>query len=144
LHGTAAIIAVAHKVTCPDVAQVRHVSPARLRAFHAVTAVTCFEEEKTYPGGRKGYVDVRQVAISGLPRLQRAMEEKSTGVRNARCASGAFVAAIALVSSSGATIAPVPPIKKCTPLPSFMRALSAIKWHTVSTVKVTAAGASRA
>src|SRR6266704_196088 len=56
-------------------AQTRRVGPKVVRRFHAVTAVSCPDGFRVYPGRGQWEVRIREVAVSGIPAWQRYFEQ---------------------------------------------------------------------
>src|SRR6266496_4847122 len=80
--GAANLVALTRHVVCPQ-EQVPVPRP-RLAAFHALTAVTCGEGERTFPGGGRWLVSVRSIATGGVPALQARSEEHTSELQSRR------------------------------------------------------------
>jgi hypothetical protein len=129
----ASVVALTRRVPCPERA-----GPAtgrsRTAPFHAVTAVSCDRADRIIRGAR-WEVEVRGVAVSGIPRLVRALRlpsERRSGTTT--CTANIELApSIALVDARGRYLVPRVPVDACDhPLQAVMLAFDAVGWREVS------------
>jgi hypothetical protein len=107
-----------------------------LRKFHAVTAVSCTEGFRTYPGQGQWEVLIRRVAVGSVWRLQRAFErpDEHQVPKNVVCAAVWIVIPIpTFVDDQGHWLAPRRwPVDGCgQPLGYDYRKGPPIRWHVV-------------
>ena len=117
-----------------------HVSgPDAVRRFHAVTAVTCGEGTRVYPGRGQWLVQVRKVAVSSVANLQRYFEQHSvTKPPSFGCtleASGVLIPIF--VDAKGHWLIPQAPVDGCNhPLGFAGHGSLRIRWHVVAVHKI--------
>jgi hypothetical protein len=115
------------------------VGPQTLRHFHAVTAVSCIDGTRTYPGQGQWSVRIRRVAVGGLAPLQRYFEQPSRPhwPKNAMCLDVLrFVLVPTFVDSTGHWLVPRTPVDACGSLPGNGKAARRVHWRVVSVTKV--------
>jgi hypothetical protein len=129
-------VALTRHVACPQ--RQAPVPRERLAAFHAVTAVTCGEDVRTFPGDGQWQVSVRRVATGGVPALQAAFELPNEPSGKGPCTLELVVVPpVTLVDGRGDTLTPVPPTGRCNKPPdAFMQALHKVAWRDDSVRKV--------
>ncbi len=134
--GAANLVALTRHVVCPQ-EQVPVPRP-RLAAFHALTAVTCGEGERTFPGGGRWLVSVRSIATGGVPALQAAFELPDQPRGSGFCTDELVaVQPLVLVDAAGHTLTPIPPVGPCgKPLQAFLQALHKVAWQDEAVRKV--------
>jgi hypothetical protein len=115
----------------------RVVGPDALRGFHAVTAVSCIEQARTYPGQGQWWVRVRRVAVGSVAGLQRYFEQPSEHdlPQGEICDDVARATLVpTLVDAHGHWLVPRVPVDGCgTPLAG---GAPAVRWRVVSVHKV--------
>ena len=123
-----------------DIAQQGHqhvAGPDVVRNFHAVTAVSCIDGNRTYPGQGQWWVRIRRVAVGSVAGLQRYFEQPSEH----NLPQGGFCDDVAratlvptLVDAHGHWLVPRVPVDGCgNPLAG---GAPKIRWHVVSVRKV--------
>lgn len=115
------------------------VGPRTLRHFKAVTAVSCIDGRRNYPGQGQWSVRIRRVAVGGLAGLQRYFEQPSRRdlPKNAMCLDVArFVFVPTFVGADGRWVVPRTPVNACGPLPGNRKAARRVQWRVVSVQKV--------
>lgn len=133
-----AAVSVSADAQCPQPAQ--RISADTLKAFHAITAVTCSTDSRDYPGDGEWLVDVRKVAVAGVPALQAAFELPSQPLGSAAggCTLDLVIAPpVVFVDAAGNSLAPGAPTTSCgKPLPQVLNAVTAATWVEVSARKI--------
>lgn len=125
-------------VPCADRRQ-QVVGPKTLRRFHAVTAVSCIDGTRTYPGQGQWSVRIRRVAVGGVASLQRYFEQPSRRdlPKGAVCLDVAhFILVPTFVDAAGHRLVPRTPVNACGPLPGNRKAARRVHWRVVSVRKV--------
>jgi hypothetical protein len=122
----------------PCVHDLRHrAGPKALRRFHAVTAVSCVEGTRTYPGRGQWEVLIRRVAVGSVAGLQRYFEQPSRhGIPKGVVCSGVLhvVVVPTLVDGLGHRLVPRTPLDGCgNPLGAGP---PSVRWQLVSVRKV--------
>lgn len=117
----------------------RPVGPKAVRRFHAVTAVSCVEQTRIYPGHGEWWVRVRRVAVTGVARLQRYFEQPNEPIlpRGGFCDDvGHIVLVPTFVDERGDWVVPRVPLDGCgEPLSGYERITRAARWRVVSVRK---------
>lgn len=112
------------------------VGPKVLRRFQAVTAVSCVDGTRIYPGNGQWDVRTRQVAASRVARLKRYFEQPSERhlPKGGMCLDvRRFILVPTLVDAQGRWVVPRVPVNGCgDPLPLIPK----IRWHVDSVRKV--------
>lgn len=115
----------------------RLAGPETVRHFEAVTAVSCVDGTRTYPGRGQWWVRIRRVAVGSLAGLQRYFEQPNgpklaKGVLCDDVRRGTLVPT--LVAADGRWLVPRTPADGCgNPLG---RGAPRVRWHVVSVHKV--------
>jgi hypothetical protein len=125
-------------VPCYDGHQ-RLVGPKTLRDFKGVTAVSCIDGTRTYPGDGQWSVRIRRIAVSGVAGLQRYFEQPSrhTLPRGGGCLLVArFILVPTFVDSRGRWVVPRTPVNACGPAPRSRKAEQRVHWQVVSVRKL--------
>jgi hypothetical protein len=130
-------LALARNVQCQTPAA-GAVTREQLRAFHAVTAVSCVHDIRNIAGQGKWLVSVRRVATSGVAALQAALERPDAKPSHGFCPALAYLPMpLVLVDGSGRTLAPSPPLGSChLPEQAYLRALDQVTWKPLSTERI--------
>ena len=115
--------------------------PDALRRFQAVTAVSCVEQFRTFPGQGQWEVSVRRVAVGSIAGLQRYFEqpdEPNLPTNGACTLNLVGILVPVFVDSRGRSIVPRTPVDGCGhPLGySYGSAAPRVRWHVVSVHKV--------
>jgi len=119
-------------VPCPR--GTNHVGPGKLKRLRAVTAVTCEQGFRTYPGKGQWQVLVRRIALSSVSSLQQYYEQPSE--HNLPKGGGCLlnlviVPSVAFVDAKGRWLVPKTPVDGCGhPLKGLKR--MDVRWHVVS------------
>ena len=129
---------LARSVPCPDGHQ-RLVGPQTLRRFHAVTAVSCIDGTRTYPGQGEWQVQIRRVAVGSVATLLRYFEQPD----QPSLPKGAFcddvlhsILVPTFVSGGGRWVVPRTPTDACGSAPGNGEAARQVHWRAVSVHKV--------
>ncbi len=111
-----------------------------LRRFHAVTAVSCIEGTRTYPGQGEWWVQSRRVAVGSLSGLQRYFEQPNGP--KLRKGEGCLLVARRIVvptfvDGAGHWVVPRTPVDGCgQPLSGYRKRLRSVHWRLVSVHRV--------
>jgi hypothetical protein len=126
---SSAVIALTRDVDCP----LTYTAAVQVDAFHAVAAITCYQETRELPGQGEWLVSVRRVATSGVPALQAALELPNQSTTDGGCdLVGIEVPPIVLVDAAGHAMQPTVPVDGChQPLKAFWAAIDQVTWHEV-------------
>jgi len=136
------LVSLTRQVKCPQPARV--VTAEALKAFRAVTAVTCGQDSRQLSRAGEWLVQVRRVAVAGISDLQSAYELPSEplGAPPPGSPSGTSVGCtlelvvtppVILVDATGKALAPTAPTTGCgKPLPQVLRAIQAVSWREIS------------
>ncbi len=113
--------------------QARRVGPKVVRRFHAVTAVSCPDGFRVYPGQGQWEVRIRKVAVSGIPAWQRYFEQRNDLDFPPKGGVCSLVREVLLVpvfvDGRGRTLVPRIPVDRCgEPLAS---PATPVRWHVV-------------
>jgi hypothetical protein len=108
--------------------------------FHAVTAVSCVEGTRIYPGHGEWEVEIRRIAVSSVADLQRYFEQPD----RPNLPQGGFcddvlhaVLVPTFVDGRGRWLVPRTPVDGChEPLAGHGTLARAVRWHVVSVRKV--------
>lgn len=114
--------------------------PDVVRRFHAVTAVSCVEGTRTYPGQGQWWVRIRRVAVGSVAGLQRYFEQPN-GPRLKKGEGCLLVARLVVVPTfvdrAGKWLIPRTPVDGCgEPRAGYRPVFRAVHWHVVSVRKV--------
>jgi hypothetical protein len=115
------------------------VGPQTLRHFRAVTAVSCIDGTRTYPGQGEWSVRIRRVAVGSVAPLQRYFEQPSRPhwPKNAMCLDVLrWVLVPTFVDGAGHWLVPRTPVDACGSLPDNAQAARRIHWRIVSVKRV--------
>ena len=123
-------------VPCPNGTE-RRVGPDALRRFQAVTAVSCVDSERTYPGRGQWEVQVRRVAVGSVAGLQKYFEQPSESnlPKNGACLANLIVILVPVfVDAQGHRLVPRTPVDGCGhPLGyPYGRPAPVVRWHVLS------------
>jgi hypothetical protein len=133
------VVTLTRHVPCPTGGTAAS-APSReeLAAFHAVAAVTCGQEERSFRGAGEWEVAVRQVGSTGVAALQASYELPSEPQSNGLCLTNLVgVSPVALVDADGRSLVPGTPVDGCRkPLSAVISALRAVEWRDVSVRKL--------
>lgn len=127
-------------VRCPGVHA--HVAgPAAVRRFRAVTAVSCVDGTRTYPGQGEWAVQIRRIEVGGIAAVQRYFEQPSTRKlpKGRGCLLVAhFMLLPVLVDAGDNRLVPKTPVDGCGDRLGNAYGLNALSkgWHVVSVRKV--------
>ena len=112
--------------------------PDEVSRFHAVTAVTCGEGTRVYPGRGQWRVFVRKVAVSSVANLQRYFEQHSVTKPSGACTlqlSGVLIPTF--VDRDGRWLVPQAPVDGCHhPLGFAGHGSLRVRWHVVRVRKI--------
>jgi len=119
----------------------RLVGPGALRRFHAVTAVSCVDQFRVFPGQGQWEVSVRRVAVGSVAGLQRYFEQpdKPNLPESGACTLNLVgILVPVFVDARGQWLVPRTPVDGCGhPLGyAYGSAAPHIRWHVVSVRKV--------
>jgi hypothetical protein len=116
------------------------VGPKTVRRFHAVTAVSCVEGTRTYPGEGQWWVRIRRVAVGNVAGLQRyfgqpngpKLKEGDVCLLVAR-----LIAVPTFVDRAGNWLIPRTPVDGCgEPRTGYAHVFHAVRWRVVAVRKV--------
>ena len=117
----------------------RPAGPDAVRRFDAVTAVSCVERIRTYPGHGRWWVRIRRVAVNSVSAVQRYFEQpnKPALPKGGFCDDVLhFVLVPTFVDGSGNWLVPRVPVDGCgEPLSGHGRLARAVHWRVVSVHK---------
>jgi hypothetical protein len=123
-------------VPCP--AGKDQIGPKQLKRLMALTAVTCEQSFRTYPGRGEWQVLIRKVAVSSVSSLERYYEQPSKHnlPKGGGCLDNlVIVPPVAFVDANGHWLVPKTPVDGCGhPLPGLER--THVRWHVVSVRKM--------
>jgi hypothetical protein len=127
-------------VRCPDV-HAHLAGPGAVRRFRAVTAVTCVDGTRTYPGQGEWEVQLRRIEVGGIGAVQRYFEQPSRRKlpKGGGCLLVAhFVLLPVLVDAGGHRLLPRTPVDGCGDRLGNAFGLKALSkgWRLVSVRKV--------
>jgi len=126
-------------VPCADGHQ-RLADAEAVSRFHAVTAVSCVERTRIYPGHGQWEVDIRRIAVSSIAGLQGYFEQpdRPNLPKGGFCDDVAhFVLVPTFVDGSGHWLVPRTPVDGCSePLRGHGSLARAIRWRVLSVHKV--------
>lgn len=118
------------------------VGPDAVRRFRAVTAVSCIDAFRTYPGQGEWEVHVRRVALGSVSGLQKYFEQHSVTKRpkNLACTANLVIVLVPVfVDAEGRSLVPQTPVDVCDkPLgyPDYGKGSTRVRWHVVSTHRI--------
>lgn len=114
----------------------RPAGPGALRRFRAVTAVSCVERTRSYPGHGRWWVRVRRAAVNSVAALQRYFEQPDRPdlPKGGFCDDVLhFVLVPTFVDGSGNWLVPRVPVDGCgEALSGHGRLTRAVHWKVVS------------
>jgi hypothetical protein len=133
-------VALTKNIPCLNGHQ-RLVGPDALRRFHAVTAVSCVEQLRVFPGHGQWEVSVRRVAVGSVAGLQRyfGQPDEPNLPKDGACTLNLVgVLVPVFVDGRGQWIVPRTPVDGCGhPLGyAYGSAAPRIRWHVVFVRKI--------
>ena len=127
-------------VPCPG--RTRRVGPAQLKLLTPVTAVTCVDGLRRYPGRGQWEISIRRIAVSSVSGLQRYFEQpnKLNVPKNGLCLTVLEgIAPVAFVDATGRWLVPRTPVDGCNhPLgfAGYGKGATRVRWHVVSVRRI--------